>query len=879
MIKKILKWTAWISAVLALLFVIAYWTSPYWVPGQLAKFLPPSIKLESLELERPGLTRTKVKNLTFKIDGDTQLLLQLANTELHYSLWQQKLISVSAEKAIITVTPAKDTTTNAEFQLPQSISVPQFPVNKLSIEQVQLKGIAAQDIAISDIQFAGDKEQLQLSSHINWMGLEAELEATVGHHQQQLSSINLEVQQNSNKLSVSAQPLAQSGWQFSLNGQIKQIPFVQIYSADLGTINFDLTGYLQQVGDKQLAAQLAEGSSFEIPINFNDSWFEQQINSYAKEYGLSLDAKKLANQANFALAVSKATDIQLNTETQILDVNGQLDINAKTKDIVLSVIADSIYFDLTKTFSAPEQQISSQINLTINLPATQYQTTEKTMFFSTDSINANLHSSVQLANGNLAFNTQQLLARLGKTNLKSASYTVNLPAHDWQGSADWSLPLAGTLNQEDAKQERKLSLQLAAPIDVQALLDKETVKLSQFKTQVDLNNSNLLASYTAKQISLSKQPLTLYEVKGSLKPDPSNAAINGNLSFIQASYLTDNVAVDYVSGQFDWKLLKQTFTAKGSLQHSQSTIPVRYAYNLKGGTHNLQVDRSSLPMLTLKSWTPFLKAYPALQVTGGDLNISKLSGDPLKLLFEGAMSIDKLNLLYDKLALNNASISENLSKQSALQGNVTAKIDSIELAAGIAIRDLNFKLDHTATNYRFKDISGQLLGGTISIPRFDMHKTTIEPFSLMLSNISLQQLLTALESEKLSVSGNFDIILPLIIKPGSRQITNGTFISKKPGVLKLKSEGGKEANIAFQALENFHYKELSGTIDYSSEGDYIITLYALGSNPELYNGFPIKLDLTLRGNLPNLLYSMLVTGDMATPVIDDLKQKQLLKIQ
>lgn len=879
MIKKILKWTAWISAVLALLFVIAYWTSPYWVPGQLAKFLPSSIKLESLELERPGLTRTKVKNLTFKIDGDTQLLLQLANTELHYSLWQQKLLSVSAEQAIITVTPAKGTTTNVGFQLPQSISVPQFPVNKLSIEQVQLKGIAAQDIAISNIQFATDNEQLQLSSLINWLGLEAELAATVGHHKQQLSSIHLEVQQNSNQLTLNAQPTTQSGWQFGLSGQITQIPFVQIYSADLGTINFDLTGSLQQVGDKQFAAQLAENSTFELPIDFNRSWFEQQINSYANEYGLSLDAKKLANQANFAFAAGKATDIQFNTESQILDIDGQLDINAKTKDIELTAIADSINFDLTKSFSAPEQQISSQVTLNFNLPASQYPTTEKTMFFSTDSINANLHSSVQLANGHLVFHTQRLLARLGKTALKSASYTVNLPAHDWQGSANWSLPLAGTPNQVDAKQVRKLNLQLAAPIDVQARLDKETVKLSQFKTQVDLNNANLQASYAAKQISLSKQPLTLYEVKGTLKPDPSNAAINGNLSFIQASYLTDNIAVDYVSGQFDWKLLKQSFTAKGSLQHSQSTIPVRYAYNLKTGTHNLQVDRSSLPMLTLKSWTPFLKAYPALQVTGGDLNISKLSGDPLKLLFEGAMSIDKLNLLYDKLALKNASISDNLSKQSALQGIVTAKIDSIELAAGIAIRDLNFKLDHTATNYRFKDISGQLLGGTISIPRFDMHKTTIEPFSLMLSNISLQQLLSALESEKLSVSGNFDIILPLIIKPGSRQITNGTFISKKPGVLKLKSEGGKEANIAFQALENFHYKELSGTIDYSSEGDYIITLYALGSNPELYNGFPIKLDLTLRGNLPNLLYSMLVTGDMATPVIDDLKQKQLLKIQ
>lgn len=862
MIKKILKWTAWISAVLALLFVIAYWTSPYWVPGQLAKFFPPSIKLESLELERPGLTRTKVKNLTLQIDGDTQLLLQLSDTELHYSLWQQELLSVSAEKATITVTSAKSSSTDSEFQLPQTITLPQLPVNQLSIEQVQLKGIAAQDIAISNIQFEGDNEQLQLTSHINWMGLEADITATAGHHQQQLSSINLEIQQDSNQLTVSAQPMAQSGWQFGLNGQITQIPFIQIYSADLGTINFDLTGSLQQINDKQFTAQLAENSRLELPIDFNRSWFEQQINSYAKEYGLSLEAKKLANQANFTLTAGKATDIQFNTKTQILDVNGQLYINAKTKDIELSVITESINFDLTQTLSAPEQQISSQIKLNINLPATQYQTAEKTTTFLTDSINAAIHSSVKLANGHLAFNTQQLLAKLGKSNLKSSSYTVNIPANDWQGSANWSLPLAGTLNNENTKHENKLSLQLAAPIDVQAKLDKETVTLSQLKTQVALKNNNLQASYTAKQLSLYEQPLILYEVKGSLKPDPINAAINGDLSFIQASYLTDNVAVDYVSGQFDWKLLKQSFTAKGSLQHSQSTIPVRYAYNLKSGTHNLQIDRSSLPMMTLKSWTPFLKAYPALQVTGGDLNISKLSGDPLKLLFEGAMSIDKLNLLYDKLALNNASIADNLSRQSALQGSVTAKIDSIELAAGIAIRDLNFKLDHTATNYRFKDIKGQLLGGTISIPRFDMHKTTIEPFSLLLSNISLQQLLTALESEKLSVSGNFDIILPLIIIPGSRQITNGTFISKKPGVLKLKSEGGKEANIAFQALENFHYKELSGTIDYNSEGDYIITLYALGSNPELYNGFPIKLDLTLRGNLPNLLYSMLVTGEI-----------------
>ena len=98
-------------------------------------------------------------------------------------------------------------------------------------------------------------------------------------------------------------------------------------------------------------------------------------------------------------------------------------------------------------------------------------------------------------------------------------------------------------------------------------------------------------------------------------------------------------------------------------------------------------------------------------------------------------------------------------------------------------------------------------------------------------------------------------------------------------MVQLKSDKGKDANIAFQALENFHYKEFSGNLNYDAKGDYVIELKVLGSNPNLYNGFPIKLDLTLRGTLPEMLYSMLISGDMTKPILDDLQQKQILNIQ
>ncbi|ACV25667.1 intermembrane phospholipid transport protein YdbH family protein [Kangiella koreensis] len=884
MIKKILKWTAWIGAFLALLFVIAYWTSPYWVPGQLAKFLPPSIKLETLDLDRPGLTRTKVKQLTLQIDGEQTINLELHNTQLRYSLWQKKLLGVSAEKAIIQIAPSTSESGTADFKLPETITIPPLPLNQLSIDEVQLKGIGGQSFDLTDIVFKANDKQLSLDSRIGWMGLNFTLHSKIQHQNNNLESLTLRLMQDDNQLTVNATPLSDSSWQLGLTGEIKRIPWVQIYSADLDAVSFNLAATLQQKADKQFITTLKENSRLQIPLRLNPAWFEQEVTSYAKEYGLTLDTQQLDNKVKLELVAKEETQLDFNLETQLVKTNGKLELTANNNNLQSTASIDSVSLDLTKTLTAPEQKASAQVSLNLNLPKTSYRTADKGINVNSESLKAYIDASASLLDGKLQLKSQQLHLDLANSTLKGNAYSVNLPAHQWQGAVDWTQNLSGTLSEPNKTKpsvvtDKKLNLQLIKPVGLKLVLTDETVSATQLMAQIDLTNDIFKAHYSAKQLSLTKQPLTLYDIKGSLKPDPSNAAINGELSFIQASYLNDNIAVDYVSGKFDWKLLKQTFTAKGSLQHSQNTIPVRYVYNLKSGTHNLQVDRSSLPMMTLKSWTPFLKAYPALRVTGGDLNIKKLSGDPLKLLFEGALSVDNLSLLYDKLALNNASVTDNLSKQSSLQGSVNAKVESIELAAGIAMTNLSFKLEHTATDYRFHDISGQLLGGTISIPRFDMHKTSIKPFTLLLSDINLQSLLTALESEKLSVSSKFDLILPLVIKPDSRQIINGTFISKKPGILKLKSDGGKEANIAFQALENFHYKELSGTIDYSSEGDYIITLYTLGSNPDVYNGFPIKLDLTLRGNLPNLLYSMLVTGDMATPVLDDLKQKDLLKIQ
>ena len=111
----------------------------------------------------------------------------------------------------------------------------------------------------------------------------------------------------------------------------------------------------------------------------------------------------------------------------------------------------------------------------------------------------------------------------------------------------------------------------------------------------------------------------------------------------------------------------------------------------------------------------------------------------------------------------------------------------------------------------------------------------------------------------LSGSGLLDITLPVNHKPAGLAISNGTFHSTVPGFLAYKSGGMGAGNIGLQALENFQYVQLSGTVDYQPDGKYLVSVLLEGNNPALYNGYPLKFNLNINGSLPELFESLFVT--------------------
>ena len=119
--------------------------------------------------------------------------------------------------------------------------------------------------------------------------------------------------------------------------------------------------------------------------------------------------------------------------------------------------------------------------------------------------------------------------------------------------------------------------------------------------------------------------------------------------------------------------------------------------------------------------------------------------------------------------------------------------------------------------------------------------------------------------------------MPAGSRGSSLYVRDGNFSANGPGVLRYaESLSGTAAdNIGLAALENFHYSELSGTIDYHIDGSYQVLVHLSGSNPDLYSGYPIALNLNIGGMLPEAFEVLFLTGDFDKAILNAIKQEQV----
>jgi len=179
----------------------------------------------------------------------------------------------------------------------------------------------------------------------------------------------------------------------------------------------------------------------------------------------------------------------------------------------------------------------------------------------------------------------------------------------------------------------------------------------------------------------------------------------------------------------------------------------------------------------------------------------------------------------------------------------------------------------TVTDARFTWAGGMLSAAPFTIP-LDNPNTSIN-FSA--GGIDLTTLLTELPVDGLSATGVLDGTVPVRIVGDSVHIDNGQLQSRGPGIIRYASGGVGEGQdegvqLLLDAIENFHYESLGVSLDGRTGGDLTVGLSIRGANPDVYDGYPIALNVNVSGALDDILsegIQTLTIGDRAREYFQD----------
>jgi len=206
----------------------------------------------------------------------------------------------------------------------------------------------------------------------------------------------------------------------------------------------------------------------------------------------------------------------------------------------------------------------------------------------------------------------------------------------------------------------------------------------------------------------------------------------------------------------------------------------------------------------------------------------------------------------------------------SVSGPVT--IANLALAGGVDVTELGLELNiENADTIGLTRLRARVFEGEISLSSLRLKENRIDNTTVELSHISLGRLLAFADIEDLEGTGHLDFSLPIGSDQTGVFVENGVFKSTGSGHIAYTKEGVAGSNIGLQALENFQYKSLSGTVNYQSSGDYQISIRLEGKNPDLYGGHPIVFNLNIGGSLPEFFKAMFITGSFEESILKQIQ--------
>ena len=157
-------------------------------------------------------------------------------------------------------------------------------------------------------------------------------------------------------------------------------------------------------------------------------------------------------------------------------------------------------------------------------------------------------------------------------------------------------------------------------------------------------------------------------------------------------------------------------------------------------------------------------------------------------------------------------------------------------------------------------LHGRLWDRPVTGPRAPFHAVEYSA-PVDVEGLELKDLFDLADIEDVSGEGPMSGSVPIRIQGDDIVIEDGHLESTGPGVFRIRSAEAKAAlqgagdyvDLVLQALENFQYERLSIDLNKPADGNSVLQLKVLGSNPEVLDGHPFDINLNLETDLAPLL--------------------------
>lgn len=247
-----------------------------------------------------------------------------------------------------------------------------------------------------------------------------------------------------------------------------------------------------------------------------------------------------------------------------------------------------------------------------------------------------------------------------------------------------------------------------------------------------------------------------------------------------------------------------------------------------------------------------------------------------------SVKLVKLGGHYKKMALVGLNAEAAMAIGDGLRTTTDARFKVELLEVGFPIKNIaaRFQLaQHTRTRepiVRIKNLGAELLGGRAYSELFELHLGQDKNrFVVQLEGIGLNDIMQLEQQEGLQGTGMLDGNIPVEITRDGIRVVQGRISARAPGgnirylptgrVLSLtRSNPGMK--MAVDALSNFQYHKLDVTVDYRPEGKLALQVRLEGKNPDWQSGQPVNLNLNLEENIPALLRSLQLSGEITERV-------------